>query len=92
MFAYFKGNDVFYLEANFTGESYCEYVVCLTQPEVAWVVLIHWILSCDGEAGEHNDDHDELVEGGGTDKPVNQLTNTADIINIRWYFDQGKSF
>ena len=30
MFTLFKRNDVFYLEANFTGEGYCEYVVCLT--------------------------------------------------------------
>ena len=50
------------------------------------------VLGSDGETGEDDDDHDELVEGGSTDKPVDQLSNTADIINIRLYFDQGKSF
>ena len=60
-----------------------------TEHQSDWSPVIFYKRKLPGEA---DDDHDELVEGGSTDKPVDQLSNTADIINIRLYFDQGKSF
>ena len=68
--------DLVHLEADFTGKSYCKDVVCLAEPVVPWVVLVHWVLGCDGEAGEHDHDHDKLVEGRSTHEPVYHFTHT----------------
>ena len=76
-------NDVVHLEADFTSKSYCEDVVCLAEPVVPWVVLVHRVLGCDGEAGEHDHDHDKLVEGRSTHAPVYHFTHTEIIaLNI----------
>ena len=78
-----KTNYVVHLEADFTSKSYCEDVVCLAEPVVPWVVLVHRVLGCDGEAGEHDHDHDKLVEGRSTHEPVYHFTHTEIIaLNI----------
>ena len=69
--------DLVHLEADFTGKSYCEDVVCLAEVVVAGVGLVHGVLSRDAERGEADHDHDELVEGGRADEPVNQLPHAA---------------
>ena len=66
-----------YLEADLTGEGDGEDVVCLAEVVVAGVGLVHGVLSRDAEGGEADHDHDELVEGGGADEPVNQLPHAA---------------
>ena len=84
--------SIVYFQTDFAGKCDGEDIVRLAQVVVPGVVFVNGVLGSDGETGEDDDDHDELVEGGSTDKPVDQLSNTADIINIRLYFDQGKSF
>ena len=69
-----------YLEANLTGEGDGEDVVCLAEVVVAGVGLVHGVLRRDAERGEADHDHDELVEGGRADEPVNQLPHAANII------------
>lgn len=67
----------YYLETHFTGESDCENIVCFAEIIVSWVILVHRILSSDGEAWEHDDNHDELVKGRGTNKPVDNFPHTT---------------
>ena len=79
-----KKNDVLYLEAHFTCKGNREHVVRLAEPVVARVVLVHRVLGRDGQAGEHDHDHDELVKGGSAHEPVDHFAHTEiEIFDIK---------
>lgn len=65
------------LEADLTSKCDGEDIVCLAEIVVPGVLLIDGVLRGDGEAGEDDYDHDELVEGRGTHKPVNHFPHTT---------------
>ena len=64
-----------YLETNFKCENGGKKVVCYAQVIVAGAVLVHGILRGQGDAGDEDHQHDEVVKQLFGHNPVNCLAN-----------------
>ena len=65
-----------YLQYHFQGKYSCEAVVEVRKDLVPLAIFRHWILSCERNAAQDDDNHYECIEERVRDDAVDEYANT----------------